>query len=154
MKRIISAALLGLACILSGAAGASERGTAEEAVALVKKAIAYYKANGAEKTFAEINTPNGQFHMKDLYLFAARKQAGGTTLAHGANPRLLGKPLGDLKDVDGVPFVRMLSETAASKEGKGWVDYRWPNPVTKQIEKKSTYVEAVDDIYFACGIYK
>ena len=154
MKRI--AAMLFAACTLlfAGAASAQDRGTADEAVALVKKAIAFYKANGAEKTFAEINNPAGQFRQKDLYLFAARKQSGGPTLAHGANPRLLGKPLADLKDVDGVPFVRKLSEVANSKEGHGWVDYRWPNPVSKQIEHKSTYVEAVDDLYFACGIYK
>jgi cytochrome c len=133
---------------------AAEKGTAQEASDLVKKAIAYYKVNGKDKTVAEINNPKGQFILKDLYLFAGTIQGGAPTLAHGANPKLIGKALGDLKDVDGVYFVRKMNEVANSKEGKGWVDYTWPNPITKVLEKKSTYVERVDELYFACGIYK
>jgi signal transduction histidine kinase len=59
-----------------------------------------------------------------------------------------------MRDGDGVFFVKKISEVAASKAGKGWVDYKWPNPITKELEQKSTYVERVDDVYFACGIYK
>ena len=155
MKTMIKL-LLSICCAigLSTSALAAERGTAAEATELVKKAIAYYKANGKDKTFAEINDPKGQFINKDLYLFAGAVKSGGVTLAHGANPKMLGKPLGDLKDVDGVYFVRKINEVAGSKTGYGWVDYKWPNPTSKVIEQKSTYVERVDDIYFACGIYK
>ena len=142
------------AAILASGAWAADHGTAEEAVALVKKGIAFYKANGAVKTFADINQmAKGQFINKDLYLFVGNVKAG-PNVAHGANARLVGKELGELKDVDGVYFVKKFSEIASSKEGKGWVDYKWPNPVTKQVEAKSTYVERVDEFYFASGIYK
>ncbi|KQX01999.1 histidine kinase [Massilia sp. Root418] len=149
----IAMALLLAATSVAGAADDAERGTADEAVALVKKAIAYYKANGREKLAAEINNRTPQFREKDLYLFMS-PYGGGAVIAHGANAKLVGKSLGDLRDVDGVNFVQKFRELAASKEGKGWVDYKWPNSKTGALESKSTYVERVDDLYIACGIYK
>ena len=139
---------------MATAVPAENHGTADEAVALVKKAIVFYKANGREKTFSEINNPTGMFVQKDLYLFVGALGLGGPTMAHGANPKLVGKSLTDLKDADGVYFVRKFLDVANGKMGNGWVDYKWPNPITKQIEPKSTYVERVDDFYIACGIYK
>ncbi len=133
---------------------AEEHGTSQEAVALVKKAIDFYKKNGPDKTFDLINKQDPMFKMKDLYLIASPIKLGAPLAAHGANPKLLGKDLSQLKDADGVYFTKKLVEMAQSKEGKGWVDYKWPNPVSGQVEQKSTYVERVDDIYFGCGIYK
>lgn len=145
-------AFIGAVCFAS-ASFAGEHGTAQECVALTKKAIASYKTNGREKTFDEI-TNSKKFTDKDLYLFAGPIKPG-PALAHGANPKLVGKDgLIDMKDVDGKLFIREFGNVAESKEGKGWVDYKWPNPVTKAIENKSTYIERVDEIYFACGIYK
>jgi cytochrome c len=136
------------------AVATEEHGTGQEAISLVKKTIEYYKKNGAEKTYAAINAQDPEFKVKDLYVFAAPLKQGGVLLAHGANTKMVGKDLGELKDADGVFITKKIYEMAQSKEGKGWVDYKWPNPVSKQIEQKSTYVERVDDIYFACGIYK
>jgi signal transduction histidine kinase len=42
----------------------------------------------------------------------------------------------------------------AKSKGKGWVDFKWPNPVTKAVESKSGYVERVDDFLIGSGIYK
>lgn len=156
MKQFFKSILLAfsLALFSQGMAFAAERATAQEATDMIKKVIAYYKANGAEKTFAAVNDPKGQFIYKDLYVFAGAVKPGGVTLAHGGNPKLLGKSLGEMRDGDGKFFVREINEVAASKAGKGWVDYKWVNPVTKALEPKSTYVERVDDIYFACGVYK
>jgi len=36
----------------------------------------------------------------------------------------------------------------------GWVDYKWPNPTTGAIDRKSTYVEKADGIIVGCGVYK
>ncbi|GAB2837494.1 cache domain-containing protein [Pseudoduganella ginsengisoli] len=141
-------------CVAAPAlAMAQERGTAEEAVALVKKGAAFYKANGKEKLAAEINSRSPMFQEKDLYLFMS-PAAGGALIAHGANAKMVGKTLGDMRDVDGVNFVQKFRDVANSKEGKGWVDYKWPNAKTGQLEQKSTYIERVDDVYLAAGIYK
>ncbi|HEX8957876.1 MAG TPA: histidine kinase, partial [Burkholderiaceae bacterium] len=40
---------------------AADHGTAQEAVALVHKAIDYYKKNGKEKTYAMINDESPEF---------------------------------------------------------------------------------------------
>lgn len=130
---------------------AAEKGSAEEATALVKKAVAYLNANGKEKAFAEFSNPTGSFVDRDLYIMAS--DLHGMTLAHGANPKLVGKNMFELKDADGKFFVKSMNETAQTK-GKGWNDYKWPNPITKAIEPKSTYFERVGDVVIACGIYK
>lgn len=130
---------------------ASEQGTAEEAIAMVKKAVAYLKANGKEKAFAEFSNPKGQFIDRDLYILVLDSNI--VMLAHGVNPKIIGKSLIETKDADGKPFAKQFYEIGATK-GSGWVDYKWPNPVTKVIDQKSTYVEKVGDVLVACGIYK
>lgn len=128
---------------------AAEQGSEKEAIALVKKAVAYMKANGKEKAFAEFNNPKGQFVDRDLYITVT--DLNGVNLAHGANQKIVGKNVLDLKDADGKAFIREYVEVA--KKGGGWVEYKWPNPVTKAVERKKSYVELVDDDVVTCGVY-
>ena len=157
MRQFIKGLLAGLGffLLLSGQiAQAAEKGTANEAMALVKKAAAYLKENGKEKAYAEFNNPTGQFVVKDLYVFVYNINGDGINRAHGANPKMVGKNLLELKDVDGMPIVKSFLDVANSKAGSGWVDYKWSNTVTKQMEPKSTYIERVGDVLIGCGIYK
>jgi cytochrome c len=108
-------------------------------------------APSVKKAFKQFNDAAGSFVDRDLYI--AVLDAKGTMVAHGANPRLIGKSLIDMKDADGKPFIKTLVDTA-QKNGRGWVDYKWPNPVSKAIESKSTYVEKFGDLTVAYGIYK
>ena len=135
----------------AGYAFAADHGTADEAVALVKKTVVFLKENGQEKAFAEINKQEGTFRNKDLYIFV--NDLNGHLLAHGANPKMVGKDMIELRDADGKPFIKAFNEVAKTK-GAGWVDYKWVNPVTKVIEQKSTYVERAGDLLVGCGIYK
>ncbi|WP_187358868.1 cache domain-containing protein [Pseudoduganella aquatica] len=132
-------------------ARAAERGNADEAMAMAKKAIAYLKAHGKEKAFAEINDPRGQFTDRDLYVVVY--DLNGKNLAHGQNPRMIGKDLIDIRDGDGKYYMRERLEIAKTK-GKGWQDYKFLDPLTKKIEPKSMYIEKVDDLIIGCGIYK
>lgn len=152
MNKLIKAIVLGI-CMLGFAplASAADKGTAEEAVAMVKKAVEYVKANGKEKAFAEFSKLDGLFVKGDLYVMVYDME--GNNKAHGSNPKLVGKNLIDIKDANDVPIVKSFIETAKSK-GKGWVDYRWPNKVTNKVEDKSTYVEKSGDILIGVGIYK
>ena len=153
MKKLFHGIVFGLLALSlnMGAMAAPDKGSAEEATALVKKAAAYMKANGKEKAFAEFNNPNGQFKDRDLYI--AVLDMNSKVLAHGANAKLIDKNLIELKDVDGKYFVKGFVEVAGSK-GKGWVDYKWPHPLTKAVEQKSSYGEKFDDMIFMGGIYK
>ena len=126
-------------------------GTADEAKSLVDKAAAYIKANGKDKAFAEFTNQKGQFVDRDLYIFAVDFK--GLTLAHGGSAKLVGRDMFGLKDADDKFFIQNFIDIAKTK-GSGWVDYKWANPVTKKIEKKSTYVFKVDDYFLGCGIYK
>lgn len=126
-------------------------GTAAEAVAMVQKAIAYIKAHGREKAFAEFSNPKGPFIHRDLYITVYDLK--GVCLAHGFNQKMVGKNMIDLKDPDGKAFVKERNEMAKTKD-KFWVDYKYVNPLTKQIEQKSQYVEKYGDILVNCGIYK
>lgn len=152
MKSIMTfGATLLCAFTLHGQAIGADKGTAAEAVALVQKAGAYLKANGKDKAYAEFNNPSGAFKDRDLYIIVYDLK--GTNVAHGANPKMIGKDLIDLKDAEGVPIVRSFIDVANGK-GKGWVDYKWPNPVSKAIEPKSTYIEKHGDVLIGAGIYK
>ncbi|MEC5216618.1 cytochrome c [Actimicrobium sp. GrIS 1.19] len=155
MKSLVKNLVFGcFALLLAGAVSAAEKGSKDEAVALVKKAAAYLKENGKEKAFAEFNKPNGPFVDRDLYIFVYSANGDGTNLAHGANPSLVGKNLIDLRDADGKAIVKNFIEVGNSSAGSGWVDYKWANPVTKAIESKSTYIEKVGDVLIGSGVYK
>lgn len=152
MKSIFKAAAVVVCSLaLHAQAFAADNGSAAEAVAMVKKAAEYVKTHGKEKAFAEFSNPKGSFKDRDLYIMVYDMK--GVNMAHGANPKLIGKNLIDLKDANDTPIIKSFIETANSK-GKGWVDYKWPNPVSKAIESKSTYIEKHDDVLIGAGIYK
>ena len=123
--------------------------TPEEAKALVEQAVDFYKANGKEKALAEFNKPQGKFVKDDLYIFAFDPK--GVTIAHGGDPKLVGRNLTDLKDVDGKYFAREFIKIGP--EG-GWVDYKWMNYVTKKVDSKTAYVKRIDDVIIGSGAYR
>jgi cytochrome c len=144
-------ALLAASVMALGTAHAADQGTAPEAEALVKKAVAFIKANGNDKAYEEF-TNGKQFKDRDLYIFAY--DFAGKNLAHGANPKLVGKDLSGLKDPDGKMILPPLVEIAKTK-GKGWSEsFKFRNPVTEKMEPKVVYVERVGDVFLGCGIYK
>jgi len=129
--------------------------TSAQAVALVKQAVAYAKQNGAAKLIQETNQPNGKFHVAtggELYIFIYDER--GTVKAIGYNTAaLVGKNRIDLKDPDGVMIVKELI-TLAQTRGKGWVDYKYPNPSTGANEQKTSYMEFYEGMIIGSGVYK
>ncbi len=142
--------------LLNSAAAQPERKirTPEEVIALVQKASAYLTKYGKEKALIEYSNPKGQFVDGELYLFAYPINGDGICLAHGVYPKLIGKNLLEMRDSDGVFIFKKFLEVANSVSGKGWVDYRWPNPSTRIVEQKTSYIERVQDIYIGSGIPK
>jgi cytochrome c len=122
-----------------------------EATAMVKKGVAFIKKEGKEKGYAEISSKTSQFKDRDLYLVVYGLD--GVVRAHGANEKMIGKNLIDLKDVDGKAFVKERVELATAK-GTFWQDYKFTNPTNKKIEPKSAYCEKLDDTAVCGGIYK
>lgn len=149
LKIVLAAVLLSLG--LASPVLAAERGTKEEAKALVERAAAYLKANGKEKAVAEFNKPDGMFTDRDLYVFAMNMD--GVRLAHGKNPKLVGLSIMDFKDVDDKPYGREIMELGKGA-GSGWVDYKFTDPLTKKIAEKTSYVLREGDVVIAAGAYK
>src|SRR5215469_4802489 len=143
-------ALIAIAPALARADAA--HGSADEAKAMVERAVAMIKSQGADKAFAAINDPASKdFHDRDLYVFV--RSMDGNTVAHGANKGMIGHTSLDLKDADGKLYNKEMIDLATSK-GSGWVDYRWVNPVDKKIEQKSSFILKVGDYVVGAGFYK
>jgi cytochrome c len=151
-SRIAGLALTSCSLVCLGSAQAKDgNATQAEATAMVKKGVAFVKTSGKDKGYAEISNKAGQFIDRDLYLVVYGLD--GTVRAHGANEKMIGKNLIELKDVDGKAFVKERVELASSK-GTFWQDYKFTNPVTKKVEPKSMYCEKLDDSVLCGGIYK
>jgi hypothetical protein len=150
MKRIV-ALCVGMMLVMGFSSFAmAANPTKDDAKGLVKKAVTYFKANGKEKSLAEFSNAKGQFVKGELYLTVW--DFNGVQIAHGSNPTLIGKNLLNLKDKEDKPFVKDFMATG--KKGSGWVSYKWTNPVSKAIETKHTYLEAVNDIIIGAGVYE
>jgi methyl-accepting chemotaxis protein-2 (aspartate sensor receptor) len=126
-------------------------GTRDEAVGMVKRALASLDDLGREKTFAEISNKLGKFCDRDLYVVIYDMQ--GRNLAHGANPANVGKDMIDAKDGAGKPYVRERIAIIQNRGG-GWQDYLFLNPISKQMEEKSMYLARYENLIIGCGIYK
>lgn len=149
LKSILRTAMLSL--VLVSAAHAADVGTPAEAEALVKKAVALIKAVGPEKAYDEIT--NGK-SLKDRDLYVAVNDLNGKNLAHGGNPKMVGKDLLGLKDSDG-NFPSQMMIAIAKEKGKGWTgEYKAMNPLTQKVQAKIAYVERVGDTLVVSGAYK
>ena len=132
---------------LAPSAFASDAGTPDEAKAMAIRAADLLRAKGQEAAFAEFNN-GAAFHDRDLYVMVYDNR--GQCVSHGANAKLIGKSLIDLQDTEGTFVIKNL----VAVKDTGWVDYRWPNPVTKSIQAKATYVVRVGDYLVGVGAYK
>lgn len=162
MNKFFKCLLLGLlAANLNPNALAADKSTEADATALVKLAQDYIKKNGIEKATAEFNNLESPFNVKsdinkygDLYIFSMDSK--GFQAIHGKNPKIRGKVNLGMKDVDGVALIQELIKVCTSKEGHGWVNYRWTNPVSNNYEAKRGYAEKVPDmdLCLGTGVYK
>jgi cytochrome c len=153
LSRIIStSATLAAALLVSSSfAIAAPGATNDEAVAMVKKAVAFIKTEGPAAGYSAISDPQGRFVDRDLYIVVYGLD--GMVLAHGANAKRIGtNQIGD-KDPDGKEFVKERVELAA-KQPSFWQSYKFMNPVTQEIGLKEMYCERLDQTVVCGGVYK
>jgi len=122
-------------------------GTAEEAKAMLEKAVTAIKANKSD-ALAKFTKGEGGFKDRDLYPFC-----GGPDGNFTAHPTLVGKSLKELKDKAGKALGQEIYATA--KEGTiSEVSYMWPRPGTTDPVQKVSYVTKAADQVCAVGYYK
>ncbi|MDE2641092.1 MAG: cache domain-containing protein, partial [Chloroflexota bacterium] len=112
----------------------------------VNRAIAHYDSEGREATIAAYNSQDsldGNFY---LFLIGA----DDNYLVHPIFPHFIGT---DIKDVVGSDGQELGKEIALATEDGIWVEYLWPNPVTRVEEPKITWAIRHDGLIFASGYY-
>jgi signal transduction histidine kinase len=155
MVRIfMAAAVLALS---STVALAQTGGTAEEAKAMLVKAVAAVKADKA-KALEQFNAGTGGFADRDLYVFCT-DLTSGKAIAN-SNPhskQLIGTDVRHLKDATGKDFGPDLFAGMQKPEGEFTeVSYMWPRPSGDKtpVQKISIVTKASDDLGCGVGYYK
>lgn len=126
----------------------AEQVQADAAASLVESALAAWEAD-PEGTIAAINAPGGPWRAGEFYVYIIDED--GVTVAHAANPSLVGLDLSDQVDSDGFAYVSAgLNQPFATG---GWWLYRFANPATGSSEPKRDYIRQVGDLNFGVGYY-
>jgi cytochrome c len=142
-----------IATILSAlplAAAMAAAPTKDEVVAVVKKAVEFYKTNGKEKSLAEFNKKDGQFAKGEDYVDV--HDLNGVCIAHPISPAKVGLNRLDQSDSAGKFYVKDLVD-AAKQKPSGWIEYVMKNPTTGKLENKTAYWEMHDGLIFKAGTY-
>ena len=126
--------------------------TREELYERVNRAVAFAKANGKEKTLAEINNPKGQFVTGDLFVWAS--SSDGTLLADPFWKPMIGVNQWGYADRYGMKITQVGIQ--AMQNGTGFSHALFPNTAmngTVDVHKL-IYMKAVDDAWWiGSGIY-
>ena len=134
-KEMRAEGLIAIALARSGvvpvvAAAKEEFGSAKEAEAMVGKAVAHIRAAGVAEGLSGLHRP-GPGLRRPGPLRGRLRPDRASVLAHGQNPKMVGKELIDLRDPDGKEFVKERVDLARSK-GKFWHDYKFTDPLTQE----------------------
>src|SRR3984957_560459 len=84
--------LVWLAFILAAAiatGGAADANKADQARALAERALDHIHDVGREQAFADFTRPDGGFVDGELYIFC--QDVSGVVVAHGGNPKIVGR---------------------------------------------------------------
>ncbi len=120
------------------------QGSADEAMALVERAVVHIAEVGRQQAMQDFQDPEGAFHDRDLYIVAMDRH--GSFAAHGAQPDLMGQSVGDP--------TRLALFWSAADAGGAWVEYEAPHPGTGRMTAKEAWVRpATDDTLVSCGVY-
>jgi cytochrome c len=147
LPRYLCAVVMATACCIFAAIAPAHARTPEEVQTLTERAVAHIHDVGREQAFADFSRPDAGFVDGELYVFCL--DASGVVVAHGGNPKLVGHSTADLRGPDGRLANVEINQLGLTR-GSGWLEYQWPNPATKRIELKATYVMKVDD-HTVCG---
>jgi hypothetical protein len=127
---------------------ASPSGTADEARALLDKAVAVLRADKAQ-ALKMFNNGEGGFKDRDLYVSCANASDGVVT----AHPTWKGGQLRDLKDERGFAFGEEIMRRAT--EGKvSKITYLWPRPGSDTPAEKTAFFTKIGDQICGVGYYK
>jgi methyl-accepting chemotaxis protein len=127
------------------------QGTADQARQLVFDALVQIKSVGYAQAVRDFHDKQGGFIDRDLYIFIFDR--AGFYVVHGAMPEKDGSDLRAINGLDAEQLVADAWEVCDLEQG-GWVNYTITNPVTGEVQAKSSYVMPLDeDRLIGCGCY-
>jgi cytochrome c len=130
------------------------RATPAQAQALLGRAVTALRAD-RKAALQSFNERRGRYFEDDLYVFVIDLK-DRQTLAHGADPSLVGTDATQLVDVNessfGHPLVDRMIAALADRD-RAEVDYAWSNPVTNLGEHKHAYLCKVNQMIVGVGYY-
>lgn len=127
-----------------------QQGTAEEAVALVQRAMQLRQRVSGAAFLRTLTDPAQPYHDRDMYVFLLDRD--GAYHAFGGNPQRVGTRVQDVPGIAGDALVHDI--VTQGDRAPGWVEYDFRNPVTGAVQAKMSYVRRVDNLYLGCGVYK
>ena len=135
-------------CLGTMAVAAADRGTPDEAKAMLAKAAAHYQSAGRAQALADFNAGKAPFRDRDLYVVCIA--ADHKIAANGAYPQYVGYAADILKDATGKPLGGAI---LASASGSGAVHYMMANPQTHAIEPKVIFTKTLGTDVCGVGAY-
>ena len=135
--------------LLATTAWAAEFGTAQEAKAMLERAVAAVKEDKA-KALDMFNKGEGGFKDRDLYVWCANASDGIVTAQPYMNR---GKQLREIKGKQGAPFGETIMQNATEGTIKE-TNYWWPRPGADKPFEKATFYTKVGDQICGVGHYK
>jgi len=111
---------------------AADFGTAEEAKAMLERAVAAVKEDKA-KALDMFNNGEGGFKDRDLYVWCANASDGIVTAQPYMNK---GKQLRDIKGKHGAPFGETIMQNATEGTIKE-TTYWWPDPARTSLSRRT-----------------
>jgi hypothetical protein len=149
-KRLAGFALAGLALLGSGAPLSAEQfGTAEDAKAMLHRAVAALNVDTAAALKAFNDEKNKEFRNRDLYVFCFSLPDGNITAYE--SPLMVGTNVRELKLGKDPLGQRAYDAVAGAPEGEFvTIDYDFPKPGTKQPATKQSLETRVGNQ--ACGV--
>jgi signal transduction histidine kinase len=130
------------------------QGTADQAKAMLTKAVAAVKTDKA-KALDMFNKGEGGFLVGDLYPFCFNVSDGKAVAIGNPNAKqLIGTDARTLKDVNGKPFGVEQFTASTKPEGElTEVTYMFSRPTDKTPVKKISYTTKVGDLVCGVGYY-
>jgi len=142
------------AVALTFAVASSAQGTADEAKAMLMKAVAAVKADKA-KALDMFNNGEGGFLVGDLYPFCFNVSDGKVVaLANPHAKNLIGQDSRTFKDASGKEFGKLQYTAAEKPEGEITTTvYLFSRPSDPAPVQKTSYTTKVGDLVCGVGFY-
>jgi len=127
------------------------QGSADEAQALVMRALDRLHEVGWQQAAREFNAPRNGFVDRDLYVFVLDR--AGRYHVHSTKPDLVGQTVYQTQVLDPGAFMARTVEQVS--KGPGWVEYTALHPVSGEPMPKASYIVPIDDdVFIGCGVYR